>query len=146
MEEEVKKFLEEQRLMDSIWRYEEFVKMEKAFPLKVLRQVIIGILNKRIELAEKALGKEYGKYLDLAKKNIPYNERVAMTSAKTDRLKKYIEDTKHIRANFVVRPLQDWLRRGDYQMMKRLGVTKFLNAYLEVAIKSSYELSKRTFK
>ena len=127
-------FLREQERKQRRWVSDLF-ELENLFTPQILRQIVNKIYADMVVYTEKEIEKCYLKYSELAKKNVPYTERVNLINMKRVSIfESNLARLKKERSNYKIRPLRDWLQDGDFQLMRKMGSQKFISLFLDLAI------------
>ena len=77
----------------------------------------------------------HNEYHKLSISNVPYQDRIKMVDLdKVKFLEEYINKTNARKESYRVRPLHEWLTDGDYEWVKRWGITSSIDLFLDIAI------------
>ena len=114
---------------------EQLTKIEKQFSQADLELAVKRAFDFRIQRCKEMVEDSYLEYAKSATKGVPYKERDSLIDKKKiawseKELKRLLE----IRKNYIVKPFEYWLHRGDYEYMKTVGFYRFLELHLEEAI------------
>lgn len=135
---EVREFLkqeEEREITEHKFWAEQYWKLSQAFPERVIRKVVDGILDKRVSFAAKKLEDMYEEYYLSSQKGESYDQRIKKIDLECVKwLEEYIKETQQKKASYEVVPLHKWLKFGDYEWVKKWGITKFIDFHLDLAI------------
>jgi hypothetical protein len=109
------------------WKEEQLPALVKAFPEKIVAVAVRKALQLRMVNVRKMREKCYEAYEELRKNGVPLLERrKALNLSKVewcDRIEaELLTHLKSVR----IRPHSEWLWRGDYERMKRMGFNWFI--------------------
>lgn len=114
------------------WLFDQLPKLNLAFTKTILRKIILSIFNKRIQNANIVLSSLFDEYTELCKKGISFDERLKIVDFnKVSKIKEEIKELNKQRNNFLVNNLENWLEVGDYEKIKSIGITKFIDLFFE---------------
>ena len=109
-------------------------RLERQYNEKSLRIIIGQVFDFRIEKANKMIDRMYDEYTEQCQKGVPYNERVKLVSQeKIDKINQYILDLKEKKKKFIVTPLVNYYKFGDFESMKMIGIRAFIDNHFEDA-------------
>lgn len=115
------------------------VALEKVFSQKTMAEIIGKIFQEKIDYAEKKVEEVFFEYSSLAKKGIPFKERIAMVDTKkVEWLRKYIEKLKSDSSRFKVIPFSEWIQASDYEKIKKYGFNNFVKFWFDL----TYQINK----
>ena len=114
---------------------EQLTKISKQFTQVDLELAVKRAFDFRIQRCKKMIEDSYSDYSKSAAKGIPYNERLSLVDKKKIAWSESeLKRLQQLRENYIVKPFEYWLHRGDYEYMKTVGFYRFLELHLEEAI------------
>lgn len=110
-------------------------RLETKFSHETVVETVRKIFTEKISFAQGKIEIHFAEYDELARKNIPFNERVSKVDFKQiEWLKGHIKKLQEDSRKFKVVPFSEWIQVSDYERMKRDGFYNFIRFWLDIAI------------
>ena len=121
--------------LDAQW-FEELDELDTAIPQRLLEKTVREAIAWHIQRLRDMREDLFAEYERAARRGVPYHERLSFINQV--KLKQIEMEGKRMlqlqKSRYRVRPLRDWLQRGDYGLIKSWGLNHFVQVFLEEAI------------